>query len=205
MKEKRVCCFKFWLHHVPLILALPDAVVGRAIKALLHYFVTGEEQKIGDLENAIYAAIKPDIDEATNDYLRRVENGKSGGRPKNMDKRKPLVSSGDLSLHMRREEEREEEREEGEKEGEGIKADKPPAHTRFIPPTIEDVAHYCQAHGYNVAPDRFVDYYQSNGWMVGKYKMRDWQAAVRNWSREEGKKNGKNGSESVWPEIGTVI
>ena len=29
--------------------------------------------------------------------------------------------------------------------------------------------------------ERFNDYYSSNGWMVGKNKMRDWRAAARNW------------------------
>ena len=30
-----------------------------------------------------------------------------------------------------------------------------------------------------------MDYYQSNGWRVGKQKMKDWKAAVRNWARRE--------------------
>ena len=28
---------------------------------------------------------------------------------------------------------------------------------------------------------RFVNYYQSNGWKVGRHAMQDWQAAARNW------------------------
>lgn len=204
MKEKRAGWFKLWLHHLPLILALPDAVVGRAFKALLLYFSTGEDQELGELESILFATIKPDVDEAIDDYLRRVENGKAGGRPKNLDKQKPWVSSGNLLQPMPTEVEGEVEGE-GEKEGAGIMADKPPAHPRFVPPTVEDVAHYCQEHGYSVVPERFCDYYQSNGWMVGKYKMRDWQAAVRNWSREEKKDNGQMESQHVWPELGTVI
>ena len=206
MKRRHAGWFKFWLHHMTLILALPDAVVGRAIKALLCYFSTGEEQELGELESVLFATIKPDVDDAIDDYRRRVENGKSGGRPKNPDKQKPLVSSTNLLQPMQTEGEGEGEVEvEVEKEGEGIKADKPPTRTRFVPPTVEDVAHYCQEHGYSVAPERFCDYYQSNGWMVGKYKMRDWQAAVRNWSREETKNNGKVEFKHVWPELGTVI
>ena len=30
-------------------------------------------------------------------------------------------------------------------------------------------------------PDRFVDYYISNGWRVGKNPMKDWRATVRTW------------------------
>jgi hypothetical protein len=30
----------------------------------------------------------------------------------------------------------------------------------------------------------FIDYYQSVGWMIGKHKMKDWQAAVRTWKHK---------------------
>jgi hypothetical protein len=30
-----------------------------------------------------------------------------------------------------------------------------------------------------------VDYYTSNGWMVGKNPMKDWKAAVRTWEQKE--------------------
>ena len=54
---------------------------------------------------------------------------------------------------------------------------------RFIQPTIEEVKAYCQERKNNVDAERFVDYYNSNGWMVGKNKMKDWKAAVRTWER----------------------
>ncbi|MGD1892717.1 MAG: hypothetical protein ACFB15_19280 [Cyclobacteriaceae bacterium] len=28
---------------------------------------------------------------------------------------------------------------------------------------------------------RFINYYQSNGWKVGRHPMQHWQAAARNW------------------------
>ena len=34
----------------------------------------------------------------------------------------------------------------------------------------------------------FFDFYQSNGWKVGKNKMKDWKAALRGWSRRNGEK-----------------
>lgn len=54
---------------------------------------------------------------------------------------------------------------------------------RFSPPTIDDIKAYCLEKGYNVDAERFADYYNSNGWMVGRNKMKDWKATVRNWSR----------------------
>ena len=59
---------------------------------------------------------------------------------------------------------------------------------RFIPPTIEDVKAYCVERKNNVDAQRFVDYYESNGWMVGRNKMKDWKAAVRTWEKTDNNK-----------------
>lgn len=58
---------------------------------------------------------------------------------------------------------------------------------RFTAPTIEDVKAYCKERGNRVDPERFIDYYTSNGWKVGKNPMKDWKAAVRTWERSEPK------------------
>ena len=62
---------------------------------------------------------------------------------------------------------------------------------RFVPPTVDDVRDYCFDRGNNVDPQRFVDYYTSNGWMVGKNKMKDWKAAVRTWEQKENQSRPK--------------
>lgn len=63
---------------------------------------------------------------------------------------------------------------------------------RFSPPTIEEVRAYCNERGNNVDPEKFIDFYESKGWMVGKTKMKDWRAAVRNWERNSASKSSKN-------------
>jgi hypothetical protein len=76
----------------------------------------------------------------------------------------------------------------------------PPTRTkRFVPPTVEEVAQYCFERMSKVDPQRFVDYYTSNGWMVGKNKMKDWKAAVRTWDQKE-KPTGRKGG-NVFLEI----
>ena len=54
---------------------------------------------------------------------------------------------------------------------------------RFTPPSLEDVQAYCLERNNNVDAERFIDYYQSNGWMVGRNKMKDWKSAVRTWEK----------------------
>ena len=58
---------------------------------------------------------------------------------------------------------------------------------RFTPPTVDEVSEYCQKSGYVVDPQRFVDFYASKGWKVGKESMKDWEAAVRNWANRDKK------------------
>lgn len=55
----------------------------------------------------------------------------------------------------------------------------------FASPTVENVIGYCNENGYKIDAERFIDFYSSKGWMVGKNKMKDWKAAVRNWCRSE--------------------
>ena len=54
---------------------------------------------------------------------------------------------------------------------------------RFVKPTVEEVRAYCQERQNGVNPEKFVDYYDSNGWKVGKNPMKDWKAAVRTWEK----------------------
>lgn len=86
---------------------------------------------------------------------------------------------------------------------ESMGADKPPAHHRFSPPVVDEVRDYCTEKGYDVDANRFVDYYTSNGWKVGRNPMKDWKAAVRSWSRKE-QPNGKAESKPLWT-VGTVL
>ena len=51
----------------------------------------------------------------------------------------------------------------------------------FVPPTLEEVSAYCKERGKGVDPNKWYDFYQSKGWMIGKNKMKDWKAAVRTW------------------------
>lgn len=52
---------------------------------------------------------------------------------------------------------------------------------RFTPPTVEEVRAYCIERNNNVDAERFVNYYESKGWLIGKTKMKSWKAAVRTW------------------------
>jgi hypothetical protein len=62
---------------------------------------------------------------------------------------------------------------------------------RFTPPTQGDIESYCYEKNLNVEAGRFLDFYEANGWMVGKNKMKDWKATIRNWHRREAENKTK--------------
>ena len=66
---------------------------------------------------------------------------------------------------------------------------------RFEKPTLSEIKEYCIERNNNVDAQHFYDYYESNGWKVGKNSMKDWKAAVRTWERSEYRKpNSKKNS-----------
>ena len=69
-----------------------------------------------------------------------------------------------------------------------------PPRAIFIKPKIEEIKNYCEERNNGVNAQRFFDYYESVGWMVGpNKKMKDWRAAVRTWEQRENK-NNENGN-----------
>ncbi len=55
--------------------------------------------------------------------------------------------------------------------------------TAFVAPSLQEVKDYISEKGYTVDAQRFIDFYEAKGWMIGKNKMKDWRAAVRTWMR----------------------
>jgi hypothetical protein len=90
----------------------------------------------------------------------------------------------------------------------------------FIVPSIDEVKAFAETEmiGTKDLPERFHNYYASNGWKVGRNSMKDWKAAYRNWSKQQNdgayqqsnfkQAAGKNQSESDferWKNLGTDL
>lgn len=68
---------------------------------------------------------------------------------------------------------------------------------RFIKPTIEEVQTYILENNLNVNSTYWYDYYESNGWKVGRNPMKDWKACVRRWNKTEMNNHIKENREKV--------
>lgn len=74
---------------------------------------------------------------------------------------------------------------------------------RFVKPTISDIEQYCSEKNISINAQQFIDYYESNGWKVGRNSMKDWQATVRRWASNNygKKKSSKDNAINVVKEV----
>lgn len=57
---------------------------------------------------------------------------------------------------------------------------------KFSPPSLEELETYCKENKLEyVDAQKFMNYYESNGWRVGRNPMKDWRAAARSWNRNQ--------------------
>ena len=179
-----------------------DELIGMIVR----YLRTGEEpEPRTDAQEAVLIAIRPVMETSRS----RIVAGGNGGKSSSNDaskaesKRpsktgsKPLSKSGSKtasksSSNDASKAESKRPSEEEEEVGRGIKEEERGSKARFRAPSPEEVAEYASAYasskGVDLAstdfdPERFVDFYAQKGWVVGKAKMQDWKASVRNWVR----------------------
>ena len=75
---------------------------------------------------------------------------------------------------------------------------------KFKKPTLEELKAYIAENGYTFSAEAFMDYYESNGWKVGRNPMKSWQATCRTWQRHELPSGGQGSTGTVSPEIDNI-
>lgn len=69
--------------------------------------------------------------------------------------------------------------------------------SRFVPPTVEEVEVRCNEIGLAVSEaSKFVNYYESKGWLVGNSKMKSWKHALAGWKDRQNDRNQQSPAKS---------
>ncbi len=63
-----------------------------------------------------------------------------------------------------------------------------------IPPTFEMVQERIKQRSLKIDAEKFIAYYESNGWKVGKNPMKNWDSCLTTWSKSNYSTNIKNGT-----------
>lgn len=170
--------FVMYTNWAKLIENLDDQKAGKLIKAICAH-VNSHDVKIEDETIlAIFAMISEKIDEDAEKYSEVVEKRRQAAKKKWMQKDTNACKS--KQKHYDTETVTDTDTVSSTKIYIGNKEKR----KRFKPPTLEEVKSYCQERKNSVDPERFINFYESKGWVVGKSPMKDWKAAVRNWEKD---------------------
>ena len=185
MERKQFTFYRSFMDGIKRIKA--KAARCEAYDAIIAYALDGTEpdlDKLSDAAALAFVMAKPNLDSAR----KKAEAGQKGGESKAQANSKQTASKTKANGKREREREREQDREQMLKESTKEKR------TVFKAPTVEAVAAYIREKGYPIDAQHFVDYYQRQGWKLSNGQpMKDWQSAVRLWSRD--KKPKKNSPE----------
>lgn len=69
---------------------------------------------------------------------------------------------------------------------------------KFVPPSIDEIKAYIKDKGYHFDAEAFWAFYDSNGWMVGKNKMKNWKSACVTWEKKYKGSGDRNSGSMDW-------
>lgn len=167
---------------------LTDAELGQLIRAVMDYVETGQPPDLPAGPQMAFAFISAQIDRDMKKYHEVVEKrrvaGSAGGKQKASNAKQNIAGLANASTCKQTVANLPDNVNDNDNVNDIKKKDtKVSKEKSFVPPSVENVREYCQEGGYRVDAECFVDFYDSKGWLVGKTKMKDWKAAVRNWAR----------------------
>lgn len=157
------------------------------LKVLCDYCFKGELPKDDNsIISMFFELVKPQIDKNNQRYIngcKGAEFGKLGGRPKNPKqtpskplknpKQTPNVNVNDnVNVNVN--------------DNVNVNVINRVPKAQFKKPTKEEITDFAIESKLKLdAIDDFFDYYEGNGWKVGRNPMKDWKATFRRWCRSQ--------------------
>jgi len=179
---------------------------GKVLSAALCYAFGFEMPKLDGAETSVVRFICGQFDRAEANRKKNAKNGASGGRPPNTETQlnptitqtNPTITEQEPNHNLPRTLSpvpRSSSLDPCALSPDGG-THAPTARTRtpapgFTPPTVEEVATYCQERRNqgkpnSIDPEYFLDYYTTRGWILSNGKpMKDWRGSVRTWEHHD--------------------
>ena len=177
MAEKYVPIFFDWIEATE---ELNDQEKGRLIDAIVLYARGGDWQdRIKGNERYSFPVFRLQVDRAKNISSVRAAARTNGNKTEQTEQN---GTNDNKTPNNNNNEYKNKNKNENKNNNEGDDKKR----KRFNAPTADEVENYAQEMGYDgFSAQRFIAYYESNGWKVGRNPMKDWKAAVRNWAARD--------------------
>ncbi|MFR9603837.1 MAG: DUF6291 domain-containing protein [Rikenellaceae bacterium] len=172
--------FVFYNSFKQAIDELEDAQQLLLYQSISTYALYRQEPELEGITKVVWVLIKPQLDANWRKYekgCRGGEHGKLGGAPNgNQNAKKQPQNNPKTTPNV------------NDNDNVNVNVNVNDLQTS-IPPLLSEVTTFVSENYLDVDPQYFYDYYASNGWMIGKTPMIDWQATLRNWDRKTDKTN----------------
>ncbi len=177
---------------------LPPEQYKNTLTKMRQYVEHGEEPEgLEPMEQMAFESLRAFMNENIKTYQRTIganrQNGRKGGRPRKAKEtdgfsKKPTETHGEPNeTHKNQSTKYKVQSTKYTDSIESIEIDasaspSPRASKRFSPPGLEEIeAYFAEKGGTAAQAERFRDFYESNGWKVGKNPMKSWKAAASGW------------------------
>jgi hypothetical protein len=189
---------------------LPPEQYKNTLTKMRQYVEHGEEPEgLEPMEQMAFESLRAFMNENIKTYQRTIwanrQNGRKGGRPRKAKEtdgfsEKPMATHGEPNeTHKNQSTKYKVQSTKYTDSIESIEIDasaspSPRASKRFSPPGLEEIeAYFAEKGGTAAQAERFRDFYESNGWKVGKNPMKSWKAAASGWMSRD-KESAKKAS-----------
>ena len=172
---------KIFTDFLEIAQGLSDSTLARLFRAMLAYALNDTEPAFKGSERALWLMVRQSIDREKEAYENKVKYLKRGNGP--VSKPTDPVSNQDKD----KEEEKDKDKEE---DNDSLSSGGAPGAQRENRPTLEEVMAFSQEAGLQTDVQYFFDYYEANGWYIGKQPIRNWKAALRAWAKKAPTKAG---------------
>lgn len=184
--------FVFYRSFYEAIQDIPKKHQVAIYSAIFSYAFDGEEPTLCGVSNAIWKAIRPQLDASAKRYdnaKKGAEYGKLGGRPKKTDEnKKPLKGyenktpnvnvnvNDNVNVNVN-----------ANANSNASGSDKAASQSGTTPkPSFKEVADEVAAKGFRVSSSKFFEHYEKNGWKTNEGEpVRDWKKMLAVWDMKE--------------------
>ena len=163
---------KIFTDFLDVVEPLDDEECGRLFKAMLGYSLDGREPQLTGNERFLWVVARQHMDREAEVYEKKVKHLKRGNVP--VTEKKGSVSEQDKDKE--KDNDKDKDKDSLSLGGAGAPEE------REKRPTLSEVMEFSQREGIQTDVEYFFNYYEANGWHMGKQPIRDWRAALKAWA-----------------------
>lgn len=200
-RDNDIKAFLYYTDWAEAMLSLPDDLRLKIDDAIKRYVLYGEEPDDNYIKYSMYSMMRMKIEKDTEAYAERckaISEVRSDAGKKGNEKRWGNSQSSQNIANGRKS------RKTSQVSQSSLNTDTDKYHkentpltgvkestkrTAFVPPSLDEISAYISEKGYSVDAERFFNFYEAKGWMIGKTKMKKWKNAVANWEKDEKEKS----------------